>query len=325
MATQSSITPKSEHSGFVKRFGYKVYRKKFLGSTYRIKSLIYFNLRERLWNQRSVIIALAILIFIALIVLIPLGIFASYLNTANLGENDEEIALLTLQNIFNPVTAFILLNPFTFILLGVLGGRIIAEDIEYGTSDNYIVRINRNYYFIGKLGAIWISYLVVMLIPTIFIYWFTSTQFKFPLTDIDNIALLIQAISYCIIASFFLASLMIMISASTDKKNYATLMFIVGLFGISQIIPVFVDLLTFDASLDFIFFMVDISSDQLYYFSTTDILLSLYFGLTGEIENITFGGPSFEFNLSLTEALGVALITSCLSLYYSFHRVRNFT
>lgn len=301
-----------DETSFINKFGYKLYTEEPLNSFYRIRSLIIFNLKSRLWNQRSTLIALLTLILIALLfVLIPLALFGLFFTSGDFGGGGDfpEIELTT---IFNLAGAFILLNPFIFVLLGILGGRIIAEDLEYNTSDVYFIRIDRLSYFIGKFGALWLSYLATFILPILLVYWFSTTQFDFPLTDLNNLILLGQALSYCLIAATFLSSLMMVISSFTDKKNYATLILIIGLFGISQVIPVFVQLLDIDS---------------LYYLSVVDILQSLWFGLVGSPGDLGFGafggGPTFDINLTLSETIVIILLASFFGIIIAYNRVRN--
>lgn len=297
-----------DETSFINKFGYKLYTDEPLNSFYRVRSLIIFNLKSRLWNQRSTLIALLTLILISLLfVLIPLALFGLFFTSG-----DGDFPEIKLTTIFNLAGAFILLNPFIFVLLGILGGRIIAEDIEYNTADVYFIRIDRLSYFIGKFGALWLSYLATFIIPILLVYWFSTTQFNFSLTNIDNIILLGQGLIYCLIAATFLSSLMMIISSYTDKKNYATLILIIGLFGISQVIPVFVQLLAIDS---------------LYYLSVVDILQSLWFGLVGSPDELGFGGfgggPAFDVNLALAETLTIVLLTSFFGIIIAFNRVKN--
>lgn len=300
---------------FVQRFGYKPYDEEILGTFYRIRSLILFNIRNRMWNQRSTLIASGTFTIIALLILIPLALFAQLITTVGSLPFPGFLSPpeIHLTDVFTPVTALILLNPFAFIFLGVLGGRIIAEDIEYGTSDAYIIRIDRKHYFMGKFGALWISNFTVLLVPTLILYWFITTQFLFPPADLDNLATLVQALIFCFLAATFLTNLILTISAFTDKKNYASLMFIVGSFGIPQIIHVFVEILNIN---------------ELYYFSVMDVLFSLWFGLVGTSDlfsssSSAFSSPQFNVNLPVTDAISIVFIAFVVCIALSYNRVRK--
>lgn len=315
------MTLEENPEGIVKRFGYKLYIGRSHGTMYRVWSLVTFNLRERIWSQRSTIIAFIILLFIAVLILIPLALFAQFFSSPS-PELADQIPPITLRTIFNPVTTLILINPFSFILLGVMGGRIFAEDLEHGTLDSYTVRLSRTHYYLGKFIALWISYFGTMAIPTAFLYWFVTTQFKFSLTNIDNLAVLVQALIYCFIGSSMITSVMLVISSSTNKPNYAVLMFIVGLYGFSSIVPIFDNLLGLNFPLTIPFIDVELINLSLYYLSVTDILTSLFYGIIGGNTELPFpGAGNVDVELSLLEALLMAVVTTVAGALYSFKRI----
>ncbi len=211
---------------FIEPFGYKDYADQHRNLLVRILSLTWFTLRDRIWNQKSVIISLALLLFVSLIMIVPFGYIAIYEREYG---DDEIFSLVRFQDIFKLVFNAYTTNFFLLILFGFIGARIFAEDIETNVIENYFTRMPRYGYVFSKALAVFISYLVVTVIPVLMIWTWLASAFEEDLMASTNIELISDTILFTILLSAFYTAVVLGVSASTDNRNYALTIFVVGL------------------------------------------------------------------------------------------------
>ena len=143
-------------TNFIKRFGFKIYNGEFKSRSYRFTRLCWFNMRERIFNQWSVAIPLLLLVLISLFFVLP---FSIALSSAIQFLTPDQRKLLTFNDLFVFIVVFLYINPLTTILFGFLGGRIVAEDLEYKSLEQYLIRIIRTDNLVRKFKSYFFSYL----------------------------------------------------------------------------------------------------------------------------------------------------------------------
>ncbi|MFX0112948.1 MAG: ABC transporter permease subunit [Candidatus Hodarchaeota archaeon] len=219
---------------FVNRYGYTDYDEERTNLLLRILSLTWFTLKNQIWGQRSVIISLALLLFVSLILVLPFGVKAS-LERHLAGEITEDedtgdfFALAPFEDIFKLIFITYSTNFFLLLLFGFIGARIFAEDIETNVIENYYTRIPRYGYVSAKTLAVFLSYITVVLIPVLMIWVWLGSAWREDLWQSTNVDLITQTIFFAILLCVFYTAVALGVSASTENKNYAMTVFIVGL------------------------------------------------------------------------------------------------
>ncbi|OLS20494.1 MAG: hypothetical protein HeimC3_40430 [Candidatus Heimdallarchaeota archaeon LC_3] len=301
----------------IKKFGYQNYTGNYYPRKYRIWQLCWFNLRERIWNQKSVIIPLVILLFLAFIILIPITfIVPTLVNSPFLGSNPIQEELIDIFNDFFTLIIYVILtNPLIFILFGFIGGRIISEDIEYKSLEQYFTRMRRTDYLIGKFLSIFISYFFTLFLISFVFYYFMSSAFAFSIFDEKIFSTFIKVTIFIFIISLTLSLFMLALSGATDKKNYAALMFIIILLILGDIFEVFAILL--DNNFFYIFNPQDVMAAILF-----DIvpLKSDFSGLGGFISGVPSGRLAVN---SFFEAMGAVTLLSFSSMLFVYYKIKR--
>jgi hypothetical protein len=135
---------------------------------------------------------------------------------------------LRFQDIFKLVFNAYSTNFFLMILFGFIGARTFAEDIESNVIENYYTRMPRIGYIGAKSFAVFISNLIVMLIPVLMIWTWLGSAFEEDIMAQSNFELITYTVLYIILLSAFYTGLALGISASTENRNYALTIFVVG-------------------------------------------------------------------------------------------------
>lgn len=309
----------------ITKFGYKNYTGSYLSRSYRIWQICLFNLKERIWNQKSVQSIYIILFFLSLIVIIPLVVISS--STAGTGPNgpitflqsillSSGIDLITFfSNMYGLIIFSLLSNPLTFILFGFIGGKVVSEDIEYKTLEQYFTRVRKTDYLLGKFLALFLSYFGSMIILAFMFYYFLCSTVNYGLFEIDPLVVFVKIILYVFIITLTLTLFMLAISAATEKKNYASLIFILILLIIGDVFKVFNT-----------FF----HSDLYLLFNPQEVMLVLLKGLisfTDSLNNFIFiiaiNPGSLNTTVTFPEALGLVSAVSIVSFIYLIRRIRT--
>jgi hypothetical protein len=210
-------------------------------------------------------------------------------------------------------------NPLIYILFGFIGGRIIAEDIEYKSLEQYFIRIRRSDYLIGKLLAVFISYFGILLLIVAIFYWLLSNAFSLPLFAASSLDVLLKILLFIFAISACQSLFMLALSGATEKKNYASLMFIILMLASGQIFSVFAQLL----------------KDNFYYrFSPQETMATVLFGLVppsdafGELSGFFFLARGSVLNLELHLEFGdgvqMLFIYSVASFIFIYRKITNF-
>ena len=303
----------------IKKFGYQNYEGIYYPRMYRIWQLCRFNLRERIWNQNSDIIPLLILLFLSFIVLIPITFFIPNLvNNVYIGLSPPKSVLVDAFNdFFALITYVIVTNPLVFILFGFIGGRIISEDIEYKSLEQYFTRMRRTDYLLGKFFAVFISYFTTLFSISFVFYYFMTSAFAFSLFDDQILGTFIHVSIFIFIISLTLSLFMLALSGATEKKNYSALMFIVILLILGDIFQVFAILL---------------HNNIFYIFNPQDVMAAILFGLVplnSQLTDITGTGnisgiPTTRLAVTtFNEAIFAVTLLSLVSVLYVLYKIKK--
>ncbi|MHA2270475.1 MAG: ABC transporter permease subunit [Candidatus Hodarchaeales archaeon] len=219
---------------FVNRYGYTDYNEERTNVLKRVISLTWFTLKNQIWGQKTVIISLALLLFVSLILVLPFGVKASLeRHLAQEITEDEEtgdfFALAPFEDIFKLVFITYSTNFFLLLLFGFIGARIFAEDMESNCIENYFTRLPRSGYVSAKVLAVFLSYLTVVLVPVLMIWVWLGSAWREDLWQSQNVDLITNTIFFAILLCAFYTAVALGVSASTENKNYAVTVFIVGL------------------------------------------------------------------------------------------------
>ena len=296
----------------IKKFGYQNYTGVYHARNYRIWQLCWFNLKERIWNQKSVIIPLVILLFLAFIILIPITFFVPFAS----GIITKEELIDVFNDFYALIIYVIATNPLIFILFGFIGGRIISEDVENKSLEQYFTRMRRSDYLVGKFLAVFISYFFTLFIISFVFYYFMSSSFSIPFLDTRIFLTFIKVTIFLFIISLTLSLFMLALSGATEKKNYAALMFIVTLLILGDIFEVFAFLL---------------HNNIFYIFNPQDVMATILFELVplksdfnqvgGIINGIPSGGLSVtSFSEAIFSVTSLSF-TSALFVYYKVMKI----
>ena len=199
-------------NSFIKPFGFKEYKGKFKPRLYRILNLCWFNMRERIFNQWSVAIPLLLLALVGLFFLLPFSIALS--STLQFLTPDQR-KILTFNDLFVLIVVFLYISPLTIILFGFIGGRIVAEDLEYRSLEQYFIRIRRSDYILGKFLSIFLSYLGILLIITIIFYWWFNNILGVSILDPNSLITLFRMLLFLVFTTLAESIVMVAISSST--------------------------------------------------------------------------------------------------------------
>ena len=214
----------SADTSIIKKFGYKNYFGTYNSRFYRIWQISWFNLRERIWNQKSVLATFGILLFLSFIVMIPIAVITAS-GSGIFIQQFFQASGTNLMTIFGSSLALVnytlMTNPLTFILFGFIGGKIISEDIEYRSLEQYYLRVRRTDYLIGKFIALFLSYFLSTFVISFMFYYFLSNAFNFGLFELDSLIVLLKVVVFIFIltltSSLFMLQRIIFIAAESDQ------------------------------------------------------------------------------------------------------------
>ncbi|MFW9991236.1 MAG: hypothetical protein ACFFD4_04175 [Candidatus Odinarchaeota archaeon] len=234
---------------FVKKFGFKKYDGEYRGMVYRVWSLMLFDMTERIWKQRSVLLAYAILCGMILVVAVPIlavlavirqmwdqfGVISSVWGQSFYYE-DFPVGAADVYPLFvNSFSTYFL----TILFLGVAGGKVLSQDIETKVIQNYFTRISREEYFIGKFLAVFISYFLSLEIPFTIIYFWMCSVLKIDAFNFANLDIYLKTLIFVAYACLFYTGLTLAVSSGTARRFYATLVFVVLLTGVTIVPNIF--------------------------------------------------------------------------------------
>ncbi|MHA2296345.1 MAG: hypothetical protein ACXAEU_12000 [Candidatus Hodarchaeales archaeon] len=235
---------------FVKKFGFKNYDGKYRGIIYRVQSLMFFDMSERIFKQKSVIFAYITLIFMLFIFALPILAFLAVARQSwedfgtmygSLGFEQFYLSEFPIKTIhIYPLFVNALVTFFmTIIFLGIAGGKVLSQDIETKVIQNYFTRLSRYEYFTGKFLAVYLSYLLSLQFPFTIIYIWICSVIKADAFSIENIDLFLRSFIFTAYTCLFYTSLTLFVSSGTARRFYATLIFIVFLTGVTIVPTIF--------------------------------------------------------------------------------------
>ncbi|MHA1168560.1 MAG: hypothetical protein ACTSRU_12105 [Candidatus Hodarchaeales archaeon] len=231
---------------FVKKFGFSNYDGNYSGMLYRIRSLLVFDMKERIWKQRSVIISYLFLLFMIFIVAMPiiatLSLLKDFWDTSGMIRDDWSWnSYFTDEFPIKPahILPFFVTTYITFIMtvvfLGIAGGKVLSQDIETKVIQNYFTRISRFEYVIGKFLAVFLSYYLGLMVPFTVLHFWLCSALDSDFFNIANFDLFLRTAIFVAYACLVYTSFCLAVSASSSRRFYATLIFIVFFVGVTVI------------------------------------------------------------------------------------------